>query len=1345
MSKRKSKTARKSRYSPADAKIGYEPFDDSSGGFGSAALTLASPREILSWSWGEVVNAETMNARTGRPEEGGLFCQRIFGPARRGECGCGALTGREREGEICGECGVVVMNGVSHRQRRMGHIALVAPCAHIWFYKGMPARMALLLNMAPNDLNRVVRRVGSIVEWIADKRAVTAAMRAREASREREWRARMRARIARISELRAAIASEKAVREGGGGYRAASLEDAYALEALRDELEAIESEDMSAVRAAESAAFAVLRPALSELHVGAAVDPALVSRVDGEFGAGALIRAGTGPEAVRRALANIDFDAARDECLSEMRETTGAKRKRAADRLRVVEAFRSSGVKPEWMVLTILPVLPPDLRPMIHMDSGRMAADDLNDLYRRVIHRNNRLKDLIAKGAPGIILNNEKRMLQEAVDAVIANDKLKKPALGRNGLPLKSISQSLKGKSGIFRQNLLGKRVDYSGRSVISVGPDLLMRQCGLPRKMALELFKPFVEGLLIDGGYADSPKAAEKAIKAEGPEVWEALEEVASRRPVILNRAPSLHRLSFQAFDPVLIEGGVVRLHSLVCTGFNADFDGDQMAVHAPLSREAVWEARRLMSSMSNMLSPASGEPVVAPTLDMVMGCFWLTQALEPRGGAPRRFASADDAMLAYEAGGVPLRELAEVRMDGEKVLTTVGRIMYNDALDPALRFRNEVVDKGALKKLAVDCAALGPEKGSAALDRVKALGFRWATMSGGTIAFNDVALPDEKAAIVAEAEEKEGAIKDAYLDGLLTEEERYRNVVQAWTDAGGKIAAAVSESLTSYGSVAKDRSAPGERPKTLGGPNSEAKGLGVGLFMMSSSGAKGNLSQLTQMAGMRGLMANARGQTIERPVKSNFREGLPVLEYFISTRGARKGLCDTALRTAEAGYMTRKLVDVSHAVVVAEDDCGTDKGRFVPVENPDKDMPPFADRVVGRCLARAAVGSDGAELFPAGTLLDSAAAGAIAAAGADGAAIRSPLECETPGAGICRLCYGASLSRNALVAEGEAAGVIASQSIGEPGTQLTMRTFHSGGVAGADITTGLPRVKELFEAMKPKGEAPLAPISGEISISWDDEGIALAEITSDEGETASVKMPRSAPGMLKAGARVSAGDALCAGSKNPHDLLEIAGLTAAREYIIDEVQRAYRSQGVDISDKHIEIIVSRMQSKREVVDGGGTGWTAGDRVDAARLKEASAAAEESGGRGAESKPALSSIVRLASETESWLSAASFQQSAKALSDAAVRGAVDPLVGLKENVILGRLIPANLSATESGRELLDVPARAREERGADRRAVARRNKRRAEAERRRPRDDRYRRGRGGGKPAAAMSAAAAD
>jgi len=1131
--------------------------------FDSIRIGLASPEQIRAWSSGEVKKPETINYRTLKPEREGLFCEKIFGPTRDWECHCGKYKRVRYKGIVCDRCGVEVTRQKVRRER-MGHIELAAPVSHIWFFKGIPSRMGLLLDMSPRTLEKVLYFASYIVIDPGDTPLT-----------------------------KHQLLTENEYRE----YR-----EKY----------------------------------------------------------GNAFKAGMGAEAIKKLLEEMDLDKMADELRAEIKNSSGQRRIRAIRRLEVVEAFRKSGNRPEWMIMDVIPVIPPELRPMVQLDGGRFATSDLNDLYRRVINRNNRLKRLLELGAPDIIVRNEKRMLQEAVDALIDNGRRGRPVTGPGNRPLKSLSDMLKGKQGRFRQNLLGKRVDYSGRSVIVVGPELKLHQCGLPKEMALELFKPFVMKRLVDKGYAHNIKSAKRMVERVRPEVWDVLEEVIKEHPVLLNRAPTLHRLGIQAFEPVLVEGRAIQVHPLVCVAYNADFDGDQMAVHVPLSAEAQAEARLLMLSAHNILLPASGRPVSTPTQDMVIGCYYLTSIKEGAKGEGRVFGSPDEVRMAYAEGTVSLHAKVQVRLDGRRIETTPGRIFFNDVLPNELGFYNEVIDRKALGRL-VDTLyrRFGTTRTAEVLDEIKRIGFRFATQSGTTIGITDVAVPPEKKEILARAEEEVAKVEEQHRRGLLTHEERYQRICDIWARANDEVTKAMWEGLDPFNPV----------------------------YMMANSGARGNIHQLRQLAGMRGLVADPTGRTIEIPIKANFREGLTVLEYFISTHGTRKGLADTALRTADSGYLTRRLVDVAQDVIVREEDCGTTQGIIVgPIKEisggVEEVIEPLRDRIAGRVAARTITHPvTGEVLVEENQLIDETTAAAIEDAGIEEVEIRSVLTCRSR-YGVCVRCYGRNLATGQLVEVGEAVGIIAAQSIGEPGTQLTMRTFHTGGVAGVDdITAGLPRVEELFEARKPKGQAIITEVDGVASI-VESKGSRKVIVTTPEGEERAYNIPYGARLKVRDGQQVTAGDRLTEGSVNPHDILRVKGVRGVQTYLVQEVQDVYRSQGVDINDKHIEIIVRQMLRKVQVEDPGDTHLLPGSRVDQFEFEEANAKVEAEGGRPAVARPVLLGITKASLETESFLSAASFQETTRVLTDAAIKGKTDPLLGLKENVIIGKLIPAGTGMT---------------------------------------------------------------
>ncbi len=1146
--------------------------------FEAIKIGLASPEMILDWSFGEVVKPETINYRTLKPERDGLFCEKIFGPMKDWECHCGKYKKIRYKGKVCDRCGVEVTKAKVRRER-MGHIDLATPVSHIWYFKGIPSRMGLILDISPRILEKVLYFASYIVTDPGDT-----PLEKKQVLNEKEYR----------------------------DYRLKYEDD---------------------------------------------------------------FKAGMGAEVIRELLEELDLDKLSEELHAELAEATGQKKLRLIKRLEVVEAFRSSGNRPEWMVLTVLPVLPPELRPMVQLDGGRFATSDLNDLYRRVINRNNRLKRLLALNAPDIIVRNEKRMLQEAVDALIDNGRRGRPVTGPNNRALKSLSDLLKGKQGRFRQNLLGKRVDYSGRSVIVVGPELKIYQCGLPKEMALELFKPFVMKKLVADNVANNIKSAKKMVERAKPEVWDALDTIIKDHPVLLNRAPTLHRLGIQAFEPVLVEGRAIKLHPLVCTAFNADFDGDQMAVHVPLSAEAQAEARFLMLSANNLLKPQDGFPVTVPSQDMVLGAYYLTiERDEP--GAGKVFGSMDEVLLAYNEGVIGLHAPIKLRVareiNGEMksaiIDCTAGRLIFNEPIPQDLGFvdRNEdelglevnfLVTKKELGKIINKAIHKhGFTKTSELLDDLKSLGYKYSTKGAITISISDMVVPKEKYEYIKASEKAIADIEKKFQRGFITNDERYRLVIEEWTKTTNDVTKALENALDHFNPI----------------------------YMMANSGARGSMNQIRQLAGMRGLMANTAGKTIEIPIKANFREGLSVLEYFISSRGARKGLADTALRTADSGYLTRRLVDVSQDVIIREHDCGTTEGIEVfEIRDGGQTIEPLRDRLVGRFLVEDFTDGQGNVIVSKDKLMTADDAEKIISAGIERIAIRSVLKCRARH-GVCAKCYGANLASGEAASIGESVGVIAAQSIGEPGTQLTMRTFHTGGVAGDDITQGLPRVVELFEGRKPKKMAILSEIDGIVSFDEIKKNAPRAiNVTSPiTGEVRSYPLPFGAIVKVSEGDGVTVGAELTEGALNPHDVLRISGVSAVQNYLIQEVQRVYRQQGVDINDRHIEVIVSRMLRKVTVDEPGDTALLSGSMVDFFEFENENKKVLERIGNGealatATCTPILLGITKAALATDSFLSAASFQETTRVLTDAAIKGKIDPLVGLKENVIIGKLIPA--------------------------------------------------------------------
>lgn len=1147
--------------------------------FDSIRIGLASPDKIKEWSKGEVKKPETINYRTLKPEKDGLFCEKIFGPQKDWECHCGKYKRVRYKGIICDRCGVEVTRSKVRRER-MGHIELAAPVSHIWYFKGIPSRIGLILDMAPRSLEKVLYFASYIV---IDKGPTE------------------------LEEKQ--LLTEKEYRE---------MEDKY----------------------------------------------------------GNKFRARMGAEAVKELLQRLNLEKLSTELRRDLNTSTGQKRIRAIKRLEVVEAFRLSGNKPEWMILDIVPVIPPELRPMVQLDGGRFATSDLNDLYRRVINRNNRLKRLLELGAPDIIVRNEKRMLQEAVDALIDNGRRGRPVTGPGNRPLKSLSDMLKGKQGRFRQNLLGKRVDYSGRSVIVVGPELSMHQCGLPKEMALELFKPFVMKKLVKNGVAHNIKSAKRMVERAKAEVWDVLEEVIREHPVLLNRAPTLHRLGIQAFEPVLAEGRALRIHPLVCTAYNADFDGDQMAVHVPLSMEAQAEARFLMLASNNLLKPQDGRPVVSPTQDMVIGCYYLTIDKDGENGEGKYFGNADEVLMAYQTGNLGIHAKIKLRVRREVnskietrfIETTPGRIIFNEAIPQDLGFKDRTnpdevflfeidstVDKKVLGNIVDRCyRRYGTAKTALILDKIKSVGFKYSTKGAVTIGLADIIVPPSKPETLKQADESVKVVDRQFRRGFVSEDERYKQIIGIWERTTEQVTKDLMKGLDEHNPI----------------------------YMMANSGARGSVNQIRQLGGMRGLMANPSGMIIEAPIRSNFREGLTVLEFFISTHGARKGLADTALRTADSGYLTRRLVDVSQDVIVRAEDCFAladerVKGMVVSeIREGTNSIEPFSDRIIGRYTAERVVHpKTGEVLAELNQMLNTDDVDNIVLSGIDSLSVRSVLTCKTEH-GVCAKCYGSNLATGEPVSIGEAVGIIAAQSIGEPGTQLTMRTFHTGGVAGDDITQGLPRVEELFEARKPKGLAIIAEASGVVSIN---EMKKKRELVTQglDGEAKNYPIPYGSRLKVQTGSRVEAGDELTEGSVNPHDILKIKGIKGVQAYLTQEVQKVYRFQGVDINDRHIEVIIRQMLRKVRIEEAGDTNMLPGSLVDIFQFERENDEVVERGGQPAVAKRVLLGITKASLATESFLSAASFQETTKVLTDASVKGKIDPLVGLKENVIIGKLIPA--------------------------------------------------------------------
>ncbi|MYB84115.1 MAG: DNA-directed RNA polymerase subunit beta' [Chloroflexi bacterium] len=1314
--------------------------------FNAIRISLASPEQVKQWSYGEVLKPETINYRTLRPEKDGLFCERIFGPTKDWECYCGKYKKIRYRGVICDRCGVEVARAKVRRER-MGHIALAAPVAHIWFAKGIPSRLGLLLDVSPRNLERVLyfaQYIVTRVDPLLQTRRTEELQLEHDEKRE-TLEQQMNERIATLQgELESLTGSES---EEDEAKRKTLNEQLTALVNARDEQIAELGQDL----AKETGEVESLKPLML-------LTESRHRELSDKYGD--VFRAGMGAEAILDILRSLDLPEEMQRLKEEVRTTSGQRRKKAVKRIQVIEAFHSSGNKPEWMIMTALPVLPPDLRPMVQLDGGRFATSDLNDLYRRVINRNNRLKRLLDLGAPAIIIRNEKRMLQEAVDDLIDNGRRGRAIVGSHNHQLKSLSDLLRGKQGRFRQNLLGKRVDYGGRSVIVVGPSLRLHECGLPKKMALELFKPFVMNRLVMQGMAHNIKSAKRMVERARPEVWDILEEVIQTRPVMLNRAPTLHRLGIQAFMPTLVEGSAIQLHPLVCAAFNADFDGDQMAVHVPLSREAVQEARNVMLSTHNMLSPSSGEPLVAPTYEIVLGCYYLTQTKPDAKGEGGRYRDFDDVLIAYDAGILELHSTISVHAPGEGdtwIETTPGRIIFNEVLPEELRRYDVLMDKKALRDLVSEVYRLtGNATTSEVLDQIKQVGFHYATVSGTTIGITDIQVPPEKAEIIAEADKEVELLEEQYEMGLITEREKHVRAVNTWQRVSGRMDEVIQQHLPEFG----------------------------GIYAMAHSGARGNEAQIKQMAAMRGLMSNPRGDIIELPIKSSFREGLSVLEYFISTHGARKGLADTALRTADSGYLTRRLIDVAQEVIVLEEDCGTDRGVLIHAQASEEDVmiAPLSERIIGRVAAGPIAHPDTGEVIvDAGEIIEEPQAAAIEAAGITELRVRSPLTCEAP-RGICQQCYGRSPATGQLVLLGDAVGIIAAQSIGEPGTQLTMRTFHTGGIAGKDITSGLPRVEELFEARSPKGKARIAEIDGDVLVfengqligdyESDDApqvlvppvsfvpcvrvvshmpftdsyaitgthtlavkegqrvkaGEVIAEPAADAAEAgdsseavAPVALLARVSGavrvvdggieidafetevrdhqvdatdqrLVRTGDAVLAGQKLTSGVKDPHDILRIEGMEATQSYLVEQVQTVYRNQGVSINDKHIETIISQMLRWVRIDNIGDTELLPNQLIDRARFQSVNERVIAEGGEPATSKPELRGVTRASLNTDSFLAKASFQETARVLTEAAMSGEVDYLRGLKENVIIGRLIPARLDVSPEGRSLLGIP-----------------------------------------------------
>ncbi|CAN2221037.1 RpoC DNA-directed RNA polymerase, beta' subunit/160 kD subunit [Candidatus Nanopelagicaceae bacterium] len=1212
--------------------------------FDELRIGLASAQNIRDWSFGEVKKPETINYRTLKPEKDGLFDEKIFGPTRDWECYCGKYKRVRFKGIICERCGVEVTRAKVRRER-MGHIELAAPVTHIWYFKGVPSRLGYLLDLAPKDLEKVIYFAAYMITEVdaegreedmpqLEKKLANDRKKI-ETRRDNDLDTRQKKLEADLAELEAEDAKSDVKRK----VRESAERE---LKTLRDrsERELTRLEDVWT-------RFKNLK--VQDLEG----DENLYREMRDRYGI--YFKGDMGAAAIKRRLETFDLEA-EYAILTDLSENgKGAKKTRAIKRLKVVNAFMTTSNHPASMVLDCVPVIPPDLRPMVQLDGGRFATSDLNDLYRRVINRNNRLKRLADLGAPEIIVNNEKRMLQEAVDALFDNGRRGRPVTGPGNRALKSLSDMLKGKQGRFRQNLLGKRVDYSGRSVIVVGPQLKLHQCGLPKQMALELFKPFVMKRLVDLNHAQNIKSAKRMVERARPVVWDVLEEVIAEHPVLLNRAPTLHRLGIQAFEPQLVEGKAIQIHPLVCTAFNADFDGDQMAVHLPLSAEAQAEARILMLSSNNILSPANGRPITSPTQDMVLGLYYLTMEREGELGEGRAFGSIPEAIMAHDQHSVSLQAKIKIRLtpNGETIETTIGRALFNEALPADLPYVDLDVTKKQLGSIVDKLAEFYPKVTVAqTLDALKSLGFHWATRAGATIGIEDVVTPPRKKEILESYETQADKVQSQYEKGLITDDERRQELIEIWTKATAEVGKEMEENFPRVNPV----------------------------WMMVYSGARGNMMQIRQIAGMRGLVANPKGEIIPRPIKSNFREGLSVLEYFISTHGARKGLADTALRTADSGYLTRRLCDVAQDVIIREEDCGTDRGLVLPIALRQQagnlvKHDHVETSVYGRTLADD-IEVNGEVLAKAGSDLGDRVIDALVAAGVDEVKIRSVLTCDSK-VGQCAACYGRSLAAGQLVAVGEAVGIIAAQSIGEPGTQLTMRTFHTGGVAGDDITHGLPRIVELFEARTPKGVAPIAETAGVVSFREDAKGKKIVVTPDDGGEEVAYPITRRQKLLVEEGSRVEVGQKMVVGAIDPKQVLRILGPRATQVHLVNEIQSVYRSQGVGIHDKHIEVIVRQMLKRITVLEAGDADLLPGELVERGRFETENRRVVTTGGKAASGRPELMGITKASLATESWLSAASFQETTRVLTDAALSEKSDPLLGLKENVIIGKLIPA--------------------------------------------------------------------
>ncbi|OFN73381.1 DNA-directed RNA polymerase subunit beta' [Rothia sp. HMSC071B01] len=1230
---------------------------------GLMRIGLATADDIRRWSFGEVKKPETINYRTLKPEKDGLFDERIFGPTKDWECYCGKYKRVRFKGIVCERCGVEVTRSKVRRER-MGHIELAAPVTHIWYFKGVPSRLGYLLDLAPKDLEKVIYFAAYMITKV-DEEARHEDLPMLQAAHDREKQELEAALNADVNAISREVEAELARIEAEGGKAAEKRK-------LRDNAE----RQLASVRKRyerEAEHLERVWDRFKNLKVADLEgDEALYRSMIDKYGL--YFEGAMGAEAIKKRLESFDLEA-ESEALKEIIQTgKGQKKTRALKRLKVVNAFLTTNNSPLGMVLDVVPVIPPELRPMVQLDGGRFATSDLNDLYRRVINRNNRLKRLLELGAPEIIVNNEKRMLQEAVDSLFDNGRRGRPVTGPGNRPLKSLSDMLKGKQGRFRQNLLGKRVDYSGRSVIVVGPQLQMHQCGLPKQMALELFKPFVMKRLVELSHAQNIKSAKRMVERFRPQVWDVLEEVIAEHPVLLNRAPTLHRLGIQAFEPKLVEGKAIQLHPLVCSAFNADFDGDQMAVHLPLSPEAQAEARILMLSSNNILKPSDGRPVAVPSQDMIIGLYHLTTPREGQKNEGHAFSSVSEALMAMDRHEIELYTKVKIRLDGDQFVApedweapegyqpgdsvlldcTVGQVLFNQALPKDYPWFSGVADKKGLGSLINDLAERYPmDVVARALDNLKNSGFYWASRSGVTVAVSDIATPSEKPAIMERYEKQAAAIEDDFEIGTIDDEERRQELIKVWTEATDVVAEAMRENLSSHG------------------------GLNT-IYRMVTSGARGNWMQVRQIAGIRGLVSNPKGEIMPRPIKSSYREGLSVLEYFIATHGARKGLADTALRTANSGYLTRRLVDVSQDVIVREHDCGTRRGLVLPLIDEDGGLHQDVETSIhGRTLAVDVKDEAGNVLAAAGSDVSDELIEKLFKAGVKDVRVRSVLTCESA-IGVCALCYGRSMASNVLVDIGEAVGIIAAQSIGEPGTQLTMRTFHTGGVASADdITQGLPRIQELFEARTPKGVAPISEVSGRVTIEDTEKSYKIVVTPDDGSEPQSYTVLRRAASKLQNGDHVQVGDQLATGSVDPKEVLRIRGPREAQKHLVSEVQGVYKSQGVEIHDKHVEVIVRQMLRRVTVIESGDTDLLPGELVDNIAFQTANRKALVEGKKPAAGRPEMMGITKASLATESWLSAASFQETTRVLTQAAMEAKTDPLLGLKENVIIGKLVPA--------------------------------------------------------------------